>query len=219
MNPLIEGIIVGLTFAVLMGPVFFALIQTSIHRGFQSGVLLAGGILLSDVVVLSLSYLGISQVIGKDPRENFLFAIIGGIILIIFGFVTITRKVVKTGSEKELEISTPQPYIFVGKGFLLNITNPAVWFMWVTVMVSVSSNYGVNNRSIALFAIGTLGTIFFTDVLKSFLANQLKQFLTARVIKWMNRVVGILLIGFGIYLIMNVTFDLKRMIQFYSFAF
>jgi len=49
------GIILGLTLAVLIGPVFFALLQTSIHKGFGAGVLVAIGISASDIFLHFLS--------------------------------------------------------------------------------------------------------------------------------------------------------------------
>jgi threonine/homoserine/homoserine lactone efflux protein len=50
MGPLIEGVILGLTLAMFFGfgPALFALLQTTIHRGFISGLMLAIGIFLSD---------------------------------------------------------------------------------------------------------------------------------------------------------------------------
>ena len=103
MNPFLQGVLVGLTFAVLLGPAFFSLIQTSIHRGFRSGVFLAIGIFVSDLTALILAYFGATQFLGNDPRENTLFSIIGGIILIIFGTFTFIRKVKNPSSEKITE--------------------------------------------------------------------------------------------------------------------
>ena len=40
-----------------------------------------------------------------------------------------------------------------------------------------------------------------------------------RVMTWMNRIVGIVLIGFGTYLIINVLVDLESMITFYRDLF
>src|SRR5210317_858169 len=91
MSPFLQGILLGLTFAVLLGPAFFSLIQTSIHRGFMRGMLLAIGIFLSDLVALVLCYFGATQILGSDPRENVYFSIIGGIIMIIFGTYTFSR--------------------------------------------------------------------------------------------------------------------------------
>lgn len=54
MTPFLEGIILGITLAVLLGPALFALVQTSIHRGFRAGMRLAFGIFLAILPLCSL---------------------------------------------------------------------------------------------------------------------------------------------------------------------
>ncbi|MDO9510867.1 MAG: LysE family transporter [Bacteroidales bacterium] len=216
MNPLINGVVVGVTLAFLIGPALFVLLQTSILRGFKAGILIALGIFLSDLTVLLLCHAGISQFLGADPRQNLYFGIIGGIVLIIFGTVTFSRKAVpeNSGDDVEVEIKVPAPMIFVLKGYFLNIANPGVWFVWVTALVGVSSAYGVNNRDISLFFAGALVTILATDTLKSFIAHKIKHLLSDSVILWTNRAVGIVLIVIGTFLIMSVFVDLRSMIPF-----
>lgn len=220
MSPFLQGILVGLTFAVLLGPAFFSLIQTSIQRGFRSGFFLALGIFISDFAALLLAYFGATQFLGKDPRENFLFSIIGGIILIIFGTFTFIRKI---STQKQIEGNpenttngASKPYVYIIKGFLLNAANPGMWFIWVTVVVSISANFGVNNKAIYMFLIGALGTIFVTDIFKCFISHQIKHLINDRVLTWMNRLVGVVLIGFGTYLIINVMVDLESMLAPYK---
>lgn len=220
MSPFLQGILLGLTFAVLLGPAFFSLIQTSIHRGFKRGMLLAIGIFLSDLVALVLCYFGASQILGSDPRENIYFSIIGGIIMVIFGTYTFSRVVRnRSSNDTDDEDSTDKPsrfYVYIIKGFFLNALNPGMWFIWVTIVVSISANFGMNNRSILLFLSGVLGTIFATDLLKCFVSNQIKKFITPRIMTWMNRIVGIVLIGFGTYLVINVFVDLERLLYLYK---
>ena len=218
MGPVLQGILVGLTFAVLLGPAFFALIQTSIQRSFKIGVFLALGIFLSDLLALVLSYFGATTLLGSDPRENTYFSIIGGIILIIFGTYTFMKKgeIVKPEEQKELQIIAPRPIIYIIKGFLLNAANPGTWFIWITTVVSTTSRYGVNSKSNYIFLVATLGTIFSTDVLKCYVSGQLKKFITVRILTIMNRLVGIVLIGFGTYLIINVLVDLEGMLVIYD---
>jgi threonine/homoserine/homoserine lactone efflux protein len=218
MGPVLQGILVGLTFAVLLGPAFFALIQTSIQRGFKIGVFLALGIFISDLSALVLSYFGAVQLLGSDPRENIYFSIIGGIILIIFGTYTFMKKgeIVKPEEQKELQIKAPRPIIYIIKGFLLNAANPGMWFIWITTVVSTTSRYGVNSKSNYIFLAAALGTIFLTDVLKCYVSGQLKKFITARILTIMNRLVGIVLVGFGTYLIINVLVDLEAMLIIYD---
>lgn len=215
MSPFLQGIIVGLTFAVLLGPAFFSLIQTGIHRGFRSGAFLALGIFFSDLTALFLAYFGSIQFLGTDPRENTIFSIIGGIILIIFGTFTFIRKVedpnAGTGGNSINKVS--KPYIYIIKGFFLNAANPGMWFVWITVVVSISAKFGVNNNSLFFFLIGVLGTIFGTDLIKCFVSNQIKQYLNIHIMTWMNRIVGIILIGFGTYLIINILVDLETMLR------
>jgi len=221
MSPFLQGILVGLTFAVLLGPAFFALIQTSIQRGFRSGFFLALGIFISDFTALLLAYFGATQFLGKDPRENFLFSIIGGIILIIFGTYTFIRKVStqpQIGQENDNN-GASKPYVYIIKGFLLNAANPGMWFIWITVVVSISANFGVNNQAIYLFLGGALGTIFATDIFKCFISNQIKHLINDRVLTWMNRIVGVILTGFGTYLIINVLVDLETMLVLYKELF
>jgi threonine/homoserine/homoserine lactone efflux protein len=219
MSPFLQGILLGLTFAVLLGPAFFALIQTSIHRGFQRGAMLAFGIFISDLVALLLCYFGATQILGSDPRENIYFSVIGGIIMVIFGTYTFTRiGKSRTSSENEEDDAPDLPskfYVYIIKGFFLNALNPGMWFIWITIVVSISANFGMNSRSILIFLSGVLGTIFVTDILKCFISNQIKKFITPGIMTWMNRIVGIVLIGFGTYLVFNVFVDLERLIYFY----
>lgn len=219
MSPFLQGVLVGLTFAVLLGPAFFSLIQTSIQRGFRSGFFLALGIFISDFSALLLAYFGATQFLGNDPRENFLFSIIGGIILIIFGTFTFIRKIATQqeidGSPESNSNKPSKPYVYIIKGFLLNAANPGMWFIWVTVVVSISANFGVNNRAIYIFLAGALGTIFVTDIFKCFISHQIKHLINDKVLTWMNRLVGVVLIGFGTYLIINVLVDLESMLTPY----
>ncbi len=204
LGPIFEGIVLGLALAIMLGPALFALLQTSIHRGFKSGVLLASGIFLSDVVVVVLIFYGISQLI-YDSKNHFIFGIIGGVILIGMGLYTFTRKGYKESEVKELKIRTPAPITQILKGFFLNITNPGVWFLWMLWMATVSSEYNKNRMAIISFFLATLSTVLFTDIFKCFIANRIKQYMQVKTMTIINHVVGVLLIIFGIVIIVRVS--------------
>jgi threonine/homoserine/homoserine lactone efflux protein len=221
MGPLLQGILLGLTFAVLLGPAFFALIQTSIHRGFRSGALLATGIFLSDLFALVVCYFGASQILGSDPRQNVYFSVIGGIIMVIFGTYTFSRKAEsqKDESGKPAQDKPSRFYVYIMKGFFLNALNPGMWFLWITIVVSVSANYGVNNSSIIIFLTGALATIFITDLMKCFVSHQIKHIVNDKIMTWMNRLVGIVIIAIGVYLVFRVFVDMERIIMLYKELF
>jgi len=196
-----EGILVGFTLAILLGPAFFTLLQTSIHRGFVSGMLLSAGIFLSDLALVLLCYLGASQILSES-RNSLIFGMIGGIVLIIFGVVTFKRTISPEG--QDLHLKKPGPLTYILKGFVLNFANPFIWIFWMGVVVGVTSNLGVASREVYLFFIGLLGTTLATDFLKSFIAHKIKGYLKPALLTRFNHIVAVLLVIFGIALIVRV---------------
>lgn len=202
--PIIEGVVLGLTLAIMLGPALFALLQTSIHRGLKEGIILAFGIFLSDLALVSLCYLGMLQLIDDNKTNNLLFGVIGGAILIGFGIYTFTRKIqIDEENNAILEGRKPRLYTYFLKGFFLNFTNPFIWIFWVGVMGLVKANYSPDNRNIIEFFSGTLITVFSTDILKCLIANKIRQRLKPKVLMLTNHVVGILMALFGIALIIR----------------
>jgi len=207
MHPLIQGVILGLTVSALLGPAVFTLMQTSIHRGIKSGIFLALGIFLSDICVVYLALLGALQLINQ--KDNYIIAgVIGGSILIGFGIYTFLHKIHIDENNKLVEVRVPGPITYILKGYFLNIMNPFVWFFWISAMVGVSSSYSGDKNGIIIFFIGTLATVFGSDVLKVFIANKIKDHLHAKILVRVNHFVGILLILFGVFLIVRVFFKL-----------
>ena len=204
-TPIWEGLILGFTLAFLFGfgPALFALIQTSIHRGLWSGFQMAFGIFLSDATLVTLCLLGALQIINETPENQLAFGIITGIILIIFGIVTFTRKVKIADDSNQEEIKKPNPVTFILKGFFLNFTNPFVWLFWILWVTTITSNYQGETHSVILLFSTTLLVILATDMLKCFGAYKIKRYVTHRFIQWINWVAGTGLVVFGIFLLIR----------------
>ena len=212
MNLIIQGVVLGFTLSMLFGfgPALIALLQTSIHRGFWAGVLLAAGVFLSDLVLVGLCFLGAIKIL-ESPDNQLIFGVSGGVLLMIFGVVTYTRRVALSVDKdgKEVEPNRPGPLTYILKGFFINFTNPFVWFFWMGVVVGFASNYdGENVLPLVYFFSGALGTIFIMDVLKCFSAYKIKKYVQTHSMIWINRVAGIGLFIFGIYLIIKSVFDI-----------
>ena len=199
MDPFLEGAVLGMTLAVLFGPALFALVQTSIYRGFRSGFLLAVGVFFSDLALVFLCLVGALQILSND-YNRLIFGIISGFILIGYGVFTFSRQVRVSENGNGFTEKKPGWLTFLLKGFFLNIANPFVWFWWISVTVGVTSNYGDDARSAVFFFTGALSMVFATDLLKVYIAKKLKGFLNEKNIRRVNRIVGILLMAFGLIL-------------------
>jgi len=203
-----EGIGLGITLAILTGPAFFALLQTSIRNGYKSGIAFAIGVLISDTALILLSYLGALRLFS-DPSNNFIIGIIGGTILILFGIFTIFQKhPLEVEERKEaIHMNTHNRFnhsLTALKGFGINCINPFVIIFWIGVVSVESTRYDFSHiHVIALFS-ATLLTVFSTDILKSMAAHKITSFLTPIILLWVNRIAGIILIISGMSLIGKV---------------
>lgn len=198
MDIVINGFLFGLLLCVLIGPVFFALIQNSIEKGFWSGFFMAIGIALSDSFYIVVTYLGISQLVD-NPQFNMWLGGIGGLIMLGFGIVYLAKPVPTKGLRQHHQQDT-QWFQQIMKGFLLNGINPFVLFFWLGIISKVTLDFEYNtNESISFFVV-LIATVFLSDVGKSYFATKLSQIVTPRFMKIMNRVVGIALILFSLRL-------------------
>lgn len=198
----LHGIKFGLLLALLVGPVFFSIIQTSVEKGFWNGVLVALGVSLSDIFYVSVCYLGMAQFLNNEEFRIFL-AYSGGLILILFGLYHLLVKSRKRLHQEINDSDQKGYYRYIVKGFVINGLSPMVPIFWIGVVSIASLDLGyTSGSSFFLFFISLLATVLLTDVAKAYLADKLRSLVTHRFLKLMNVALGILLIIFGSRLIM-----------------
>lgn len=215
----LEGVVIGLTLALVMGfgPSFFTLIQTSINNGFKSAMLLDLGVILNDVFIVTLMTMTNVQFNIKDEGSLIYAGISAGIILMIFGIYTYTlspKKVISISESNNDKIErmnekfdeNPKWYVYITKGFIINIFNPFVWIFWITCVATASSSYGGNKSYLTLFFLGVFSTALLFDTLKALGAYSLKKFFTEKMLKILNKVTGVILILSAICIMARVLF-------------
>ncbi|HEY0246462.1 MAG TPA: LysE family transporter [Mucilaginibacter sp.] len=191
----ISGIGIGLVLTFITGPVFFALIKTSLERGFHAGVFLALGVVCSDVVFVGAILFG-SQLFDIPANAKIIAGEIGSAILFTMGVYYLFKK-----ADINYTNVAPSGLKRTGyflKGFLMCIFNPTILFHWITVIGTASTIYhqGVHNRSlkIAIMFLTILIVQFGLDTTKAFYANKLRDRISVKLIHRLNEVAGIALI-------------------------
>ena len=201
----LEGTLLGLTLAMLIGPTFFALLQASISKGFKSALALVIGIFLSDLLCVILAYFGAAQLISSAGSKVVL-GLVGGIVLIAFGLINVFQK--KKLDINEIEVQNVNFVWMIVKGFFLNILNPFVFIFWLGAISLVSSKYGEHpKRYTIVFFCATLSTVLITDIVKSLIATRIKKIVSPESLLNLNRLAGAILAVFGSYLIYRVIFQ------------
>ncbi len=191
----LEGYAVGFGMIILIGPVFFTLLYTTLKYGLRAGIAVAFGISLSDAlcVLLLVAFRIDSFIQSQIERQEMRIA--AALLLIGLGtWYTFKR----TEQHKEVEIKTQQYLSFILKGFSVNLINPFVFVAWLSISGHGSLRF--SGTPLYLYLAGTLMGIFTTDLIKVALAKQIKQFLRP---DWLKRIyIGIgfilILLGLGI---------------------
>lgn len=201
-----NAFLISFFMAFMIGPVFFMLIQTSILKGIRAAIAFDIGVILGDVCFILIAYYGSKSLLEKikdDPRLFF----IGGLVLIIYGLITYFDKQNKKedlASAKIIEISIKNNYLkLFFKGYFLNFINIGVLAFWLGTVLVISPSLKMNQNAIFLYFGTIIFGYFMTDLVKIFLAKQLKSKMTSFAIYRLKRIMGIILIICGVFLMLK----------------
>ena len=190
-----KGLIFGIGMSLMLGTVFFSLIQNSIMGGWKKGMFIAFGVIFSDIIFISLALLGVSFV--QAGEGNKWIELAAGLLLAFLGVNMILNrhgKIMKAGT------NIGSFMIFFANGFLLNILNPVNFLFWAGLATVARTNWGYATERLIYFFGGCLTSIFVMEVVISYSAHKIKRFLNHNFLKWINRFTGILFIGLAIKL-------------------
>lgn len=220
----IQGLIVGFSLSLLIGPMLFAIIHASLERGFRAGISVASGIWVSDIMFLAALYHSLGSLSRLIALPNFkLWAgLAGGAVLFFFGITTLFNRkdpaeasanpadrILDTldGKEPAGVENNWKTWGFVGywlRGFLLNTINPFTIFFWLGIASAFILPNNWEQEDVFWFFAGILSMLIFCDLLKAYAAKRLRDFLTPAHIQRLQRVIGILLLVFGVVLVVRV---------------
>ena len=207
---ILKAVLTGFVLSVLIGPVFFMLLEISIRKGVRAALSFDLGVLLSDIIYILIAYLFYNEVAKiTSGDQKYLFQLIGGTVFIIFGLFTLFKR-----PQAELDSETPsiqtKDYLTLGlKGFLLNFANPAVIFYWFSVIANGAQGTDKTDKNIGqggnleLYILIILVTFFSMDILKVIGAKKLRPFITDKVLIGLNRLTGLIILITGIVLIIK----------------
>ncbi|KQN36777.1 LysE family transporter [Pedobacter sp. MC2016-05] len=201
------GIGAGIISSFLTGPVFFAMIKTSIERGFMAGFSLAIGVIISDVILIALVLFG-SQFFDYKASFDKYVGTIGGIFLLAVGIYYLVSKMKVNYDSATLQKISKRGYVL--KGFLMCILTPSTLMFWIIVsgIISVKLNNMLNEKLVCFFI--AMVTQLSIDGAKSFYSSKLRYKIKEDALKTLNKIAGVIIILFAFWLIY------KTYVQFYA---
>lgn len=203
-DSVIKAIIAGFVLSVMIGPVFFLLLETSIRKGVRAALAFDCGVFLSDIIYILLAYVFYNEVANLlDGDNSYMIQVVGGVIFVVFGLIQLLKKPEAMTKEDTEGINQTKDYLMLGlKGFLLNFANPAVIVYWFSVIAfgAKKLDNGAKGSSDYMWVYITvlIITFFSIDILKILGAKKLRPFITDRVLTGLNRLTGLIILISGI---------------------
>jgi threonine/homoserine/homoserine lactone efflux protein len=196
---IISGLTLGCILALSVGPVIFTVIKQSLNNGHTGGFCFVTGVWLSDIVLVIISNAFSAFVAGLLVYKNIIGYLGSGFLVAVGIFYLFFKKVtLRTDAEgNAIKMRKRDLAKILSSGFFLNTLNPSIFLFWLGT-ASAFSKYSFNQR-LLIFSV-CLAVNIAADILKVMLAGKLRNKLTLHNISLINKISGIILVGFGIAL-------------------
>jgi leucine efflux protein len=189
-----------LLFLALPGPGTFALLTSTAKGGFRAGAAATLGLILGDQVLLWLAVAGVAAMLAAHPLAFDLVQYAGAAYLAWIGLRLIFAK---EGAASPIRI---EPRHYLRQALLITLLNPKaiVFYMaFFPLFINPTTHQGAITFA-AMAATIALITLVYCLVLCAFAgAVSSKVKAHKRVARWLERLAGVFLVGFGIRLATN----------------
>lgn len=216
LNDILSAIPLGFFLSFMIGPVFFVLLETSVVKGFRAAVMFDLGVVLADIVFITIAFFSSYRLIQSIKDDPALF-IFGGLVMLTYGIISFinNRKEAKKTKLDEIDpkelAKTNYVSLFV-KGFFLNFINIGVLGFWLAILITVGPQLELKTPRMLTFFTTLIATYFLTDIGKILLAKQLRSYLNPKNILLIKKFISIVLIICGIVLLSQAWFPREQKI-------
>ena len=173
MELILSAILIGfLLSTILIGPVFFLLIETSIRKSWKSAVTLDLGVIVADILCIAVAYFGskdFADYITSHPKFYRIYLVAGFFVFIYGAFMFFSKPKLHLENEDKFVTNNYLKTFF--NGFLMNLLN-------IGVIVGLMA---ITAGGIAWFVIVVVGLIGWYISYKAFVAA---SYDAAASVKW-----------------------------------
>ncbi len=193
---LIKGMIVGFSIAAPIGPIGVLCINRTLHQGLVSGLCSGLGAASAATTYASVVAFGLTFISNFILKIGFWLRLFGGAFLIYLGIkIFLSRHLsMKNGAKKG------SPWRDITSTYLLNLVNPMTLVSYLAIFagLDLADTHGQFSNAFLL----TIGVFIGAMGWWTFLAQTLTYFhrkITVETLKKLNRIAGLLIIGFGLF--------------------
>jgi threonine/homoserine/homoserine lactone efflux protein len=198
LGTLVRGFIVGFSIAAAVGPISLLCIRKTLTNGRLAGFVCGMGAATADGLYGCVAAFGLTWVSGLLVDQQPWLHFVGGLFLIYLGARTFLEKPVETADFTATPLPTGLARSYAST-FSLTVANP----MTILSFTAIFAGLGLGETSGGYTLASTLVAGVFAGsalwwILLSTGVGLLRSKLETTALRWINRVSGVLILGFGV---------------------
>lgn len=200
-NFFLRGLLIGLSIAATVGPMFMLCVQRTIQRGYRYGLLSGMGIATADGIYGSIAGFGLTTITTFLVHQQMWIRLVGGLFLLYLGIKTLLTKPAERAA-------TAQGGNLLGaylSTLALTLTNPTTILSFTAIFMGLGiGSTGGNYITAIQVVLGVfLGSTCWWLILTGSIGLLHGKF-PQRWLRWLNRCSGAIIAVFGLIALISL---------------
>jgi threonine/homoserine/homoserine lactone efflux protein len=200
-NFLASGLIIGFSIAAPVGPIGVLCIRRTLEEGRLHGLVSGLGAATADSMYGCIAAFGLTFISETLIQQQLWLRLFGSVFLCLLGVKTLLAKLSeKPPSEKRTGLLSAY-----GSTFFFTLTNPMPILSFAAIFAGIGlGNAGPDYASAALLVFGVFAGSALWWLILSGTIGLFRKKVTPSILKWINRVSGVIIIGFGVFVLISI---------------
>lgn len=200
-NFIVSGLIIGFSIAAPVGPIGVLCIRRTLAEGRLHGLISGLGAATADAIYGCIAAFGLTFISDALIQQQAWLRLFGGVFLCLLGAKTLIAKPSeKSPSEKRTGLLGAY-----GSTFFLTLTNPMTILSFAAIFAGIGLGSAVADYGSAGLLVSSVfaGSALWWLILSG-TVGLLRKKVTSSVLKWINRVSGAIITGFGVFALISI---------------
>lgn len=189
----LRGLILGFSIAAPVGPIGVLCIRRTLADGRRAGFVSGLGAATADAIYGSIAAFGLTAISTRLVGGQSWLRLVGGLFLCYLGIRT-WRAIPVTGSAPTGSRGLVESYVST---FLLTLTNPMTILSFAAIFAGLGITASAGYASAAALVIGVFAGSTLWWLILSIVAGAFSRGLSSVGLRWVNRLSGAIITGFG----------------------
>jgi threonine/homoserine/homoserine lactone efflux protein len=203
MDLFFKGVVIGISIAAPVGPIGILCIRRTLAEGRLVGFASGLGAATADAIYGAIAGFGLTFISGFLVEQQVWLRLVGGVFLCYLGI----RAFISDVAEETISTDRRGVLFAYGSTFFLTLTNPMTIISFAAVFAGLGlAISGGEYVSAAFLVLGVFSGSAAWWLILSGLAGLLREKVTGQVLRWINRISGAIIVGFGLYALVSIWF-------------